>query len=99
MSTYDIGSVSRLIGIFTALDGTLTNPDEVTLYVKDPLGNVTEYTGGQLVNDSAGVYHYDLTLSVVGIYYYRYEGAGNLIAAGDSQLQVTSSPFYPGCAC
>lgn len=91
MNTYDIGNVSRLTGSFYNLSNALADPTTITLRVKDPNGAVTVYTGGDITHVSTGVYQYDLDLTLAGYYYYRFEGTGALVAAGDNQLFVTNS--------
>lgn len=89
MNTYTIGDLVRLTGTFADLSGNLTDPTTAVLTVKDPTGTVTSYPS--LVHPSMGSYYYDLPVSASGVYYYRYAGTGAVVAAGETQFQVSES--------
>lgn len=40
------------------------------------------------------IYYVDLTLNVEGVWHYRFEGAGSLVAADEGYLLVKDSIFY-----
>lgn len=73
----------RLRATFTRL-GALADPTAVTVTVKDPAGTKTVYTyaGSQIVKDSTGVYHYDLTVNQAGTWTYRWRSTGVAQAVG-----------------
>lgn len=87
---FDIGSEVRLIGTFTDIAGALADPTTVLVRIKDPDGNITVENP---VRQSIGVYYQDLIISLAGIWYYRFEGTGNVVAAGDSSFSVYNSPI------
>lgn len=89
MNTYTIGDLVRLTGTFTDLSGNLSDPTTSVLTVKDPDGVVTSYPS--LTHPSTGIYYFDLPVSDSGVYYYRYSGTGAVVAAGETQFQVSES--------
>ena len=86
-TTHDSGAV------VSALLGTAGDPTTVTLKVKDPTGTVTTYTyaGAQVVKDSTGNYHYDLTPAIAGKWYYEWVGTGAVPAQSESYFVVVPS--------
>lgn len=95
-NTYQINNPARLTVDFTLLaDGSQVDPSTVTLLVLDPFSNSTEYVYGSsgIVKDSNGKYHYDLSLTVTGYYYYQWEGSGNVEVSAFGQLICNKSPF------
>lgn len=89
MNTYTIGDLVRLTGTFTDLSGNLSDPTTSSLVVKSPDGTVTTYPS--LVHPSTGIYYFDLPITGSGVYYYRYAGTGAVVAAGETQFQVSES--------
>ena len=90
---YDKGDVVRLSGAFTS-GGSAIDPTTVAIKVKDPSGVIQTFTYGteaSVVKDSTGNYHYDLTTSMVGQYWYRWESTGTGAAAGETYLAVKSA--------
>lgn len=72
------------------------DPTTVTGKFKDPAGNVTTYVDGtdtELVKDSIGNYHYDITLDEAGKWRYRGDGVGVVVAAGEGRFNVRESAF------
>ena len=99
--TYDIGGSSRLTGTFVDLNGNLADPSSVTVRIRQPDGSTVTFSGTRI---SVGLWKYDLALAQVGIYYYRFEGAGAIVAAGDGYLTVVNSVTlepspYPAQSC
>jgi len=86
---YDPGSKIRLSVRFTVAS-VLTDPTGVSVKVKDPAGVVTTYTfgGGQVIKDSAGNYHRDITPATPGRWYYRYIGTGAVEATTEDSFRV-----------
>lgn len=91
---YDIGDRIRLSVAFTSA-GTATDPTTITCKVKEPDGTITTatYALAEVVKDSTGNYHYDFTPDQEGKHYYRFEGAGALIAAAESDFMIRDSVF------
>lgn len=96
MTSYDKGDLVRLTVAFTDLGGTAADPTTVTLSVRDPAGTITTYTyaGAQVIKEATGAFYYDLALSTVGVYTYRWTGTGAVQAATpDTALRVNSTIF------
>lgn len=94
-NTYDIGDEIRLTGVFT-VSGVATDPTVVRCKVRAPGGAVTTSlygTDAALVKDATGTYHLDLTLTLTGTYYYRWEGTGAAQAAEETAFNVRPSVF------
>jgi hypothetical protein len=94
-NTYEKGDLVRLSAIFS-VSGTATDPDSVTVKVKGPdKVEVPKVYGSdaEVVRDSAGNYHYDLTVDQFGRWFYRWEGTGAVEVAKDGHLFVKHSAF------
>ncbi len=93
--TWDIGDQRRSIGAFTSAPNVPADPSAVSYFVKRPGGAVTEFAYGtdeEVVKDSTGVYHVDVTIDVAGGWSERWEGAGGAAtAAGETRFQVRRS--------
>lgn len=95
INAYDRGDVVRCTGTF-ATSGSNTNPAAVMFKVMSPSGDVTTYTYGtdaQLVRDSTGVYHVDVSADELGTYAYRFWSTGSGQAASEGQFSVRLSLF------
>lgn len=93
MAKYLVGQQIRITVRFAASD-TLTDPTAIIFKFKKPNGTITTYTHGtdaQLVKDSTGIYHVDLTLDAEGEWAYRWEGTGALVAADQRTVAVDKS--------
>ena len=96
MKIFQLGSRIRLAETFTDLiAGTLTDPTAITLKMRDPSGAETPYVygGGQVLRDSVGVYHCDLTLGIPGKWFARWVAAGALVAVDEQIFTVSPSAF------
>ncbi len=94
MTLYDIGDVARVTCTFTV--GIVnTDPTTVTLEVKTPTNVVTSYTwaGGTVTRSAAGIFYKDISLTMSGEWFYRFEGAGAVESASEGSLMVTDSEF------
>lgn len=90
-NTYDVGDLVRVTGTFTDSDGTAVDPTTVTVYHKDPSGNITEWvylTDTDVVQDTNGTYYADIDIDESGRWYYRFKGTGSGQAAGETYFQV-----------
>jgi hypothetical protein len=91
---YAIGQAVRIHNTddpFRNWAGVPTNPTAATLHVEDPSGNQSTPA---LTNDSAGVYHHDLTVDEPGKWYWRIQGTGAIVAATlDGEIHVADSRF------
>lgn len=86
---YGANTKVRLSVAFTAA-GTPADPTAVVLVVTNPAGTPTTYTYAlaQVVKDSTGNYHYDITVSTEGQWFYSWTGTGAVIAGTESYFYV-----------
>jgi len=94
VNAYDIGDSVRLKATFTVSEVN-TDPTTITLKVKTPSGVTTSYTyaGGQVTKQETGIYYKDINLDDDGMWYYRWEGTGTVIASEEHSLKVDPSEF------
>lgn len=85
--TYDIGDLARLTVTFKDIAGALTDPTAVSIVVQDPAG--AETTPGGIVHESTGIYHYDLSVLLGGVYAYRWVATGAVQAVQEGTIRVT----------
>lgn len=73
------------------------DPDTVAAQVKDPAAAVTDHayldSPGDIVRDAIGEYHLDVTPSVPGKWYFRFESTGVGQAANEHTFTVAESAF------
>ena len=84
-NTYDVGDLVKVTGTFTDSDGNAVDPTALTVYYKDPSGNISELvylTDTDVVKASTGVYTANVDVS--GRWYYRFKGTGSAQAAGET---------------
>lgn len=94
--SYDKGDVVRCSVEFRNNSEVLSDPSVVTFKVKNPAGTVTTYVYGTdiaVVKDSTGMYHVDIEIDSVGIWYYRFIGSGTLKAASEAKFTIKQSEF------
>lgn len=89
MSVFDVGDLVRVSGPFT-VGGVATDPTTVSLAVKDPSGNVATYTyaAGEIIRDSQGNYHKDVSADEAGIWSWYWAGTGAVETAGEGYFEV-----------
>ncbi len=88
---YQEGTLIQITGTFTNKDGAAADPSTILVKVKDPIGAETTYTYGVDVNvtkASTGVYNATLTPAIAGLWWYRWEGTGALIAQDEASFTV-----------
>lgn len=93
--TYDVGDLIRC-SITIKVSDTLTNPTTLKFKVKNPAGTITTYTYGtdaELVRDSTGAYHIDISATQAGTYRYRWESTGTAAGAEEGAFVVNESYF------
>jgi hypothetical protein len=80
------------VSVAFTVNGTPADPTTVTLQVKDPTKTMTSYTYAlaQVVKDSVGNYHYDVTPTVSGTWFYGWTSTGT--AAADAEAFFTVLP-------
>ena len=91
--SYDAGNAVTLTATLTNAAGAFLTPSAVTLRVLDPLGNETDTLLSSLTVVSSGVYSFTLTAITAGIWSYRWESTGTVIAAKDVTFLVTPTIF------
>lgn len=93
-NSYDINDLPRTTATFT-VSGVATDPTTVTLKVKDPSGNTDTYTYAlsQITKSSTGVYYKNIPIDEAGDWWYRWEGAGAVVAAYEGYFRVRRSQF------
>ncbi len=85
--TYTVGATVPVAVVFVNAGGTLVDPTTPpALVIQDPAGAQTTPTP---VHDGTGKYHYDLTVTLSGLYFYRYTGTGNGITQTVQEGSVT----------
>lgn len=88
---YDKGDTIRVTCTFKNSAGVDTDPTAVVARVQDPAGVETTPT---VTKSATGIYYIDVTPSLSGTYYYRFEGTGALVAASpDGHFNVKASEF------
>lgn len=92
VNQYNVGSQVRITGTFTnpnASDDPV-DPTTITIYYKDPSGNITELSGtdSDVTNSSTGVYYTDITIDESGTWIYRFVGTGAAVAADEGYFLV-----------
>ena len=90
MNTFSLGSRIRLSANFKDLNNADIDPTTVTLLIKKPDGTI-QTESNTPAKDAVGKYHFDITLSQVGDYFYRYECDGTAIAQAERKIVVQKS--------
>jgi hypothetical protein len=91
MAGYVVGQQIRLSAAFTTSAGIPVDPTAVTCKVRDGAGASTTPA---VVKDSTGVYHADILITKpAGTWYYRFEGVGAAIGAGETSFGVQQTQF------
>jgi hypothetical protein len=94
MNSYDKGDLVRLTATFTNSAGVATDPTVVLCRVKSPTTTtIYTYNPGAIVKDATGVYYIDVSVSAVGQWWYRWEGAGTVEQADEGAFIVEASAF------
>jgi hypothetical protein len=98
MNTYSVGQAVRLTAAFTNIAGAAADPTAVTCLVRSTKNGLTTtyvVAAGQIVKDSVGNYHLDVTVTSEGdgYWFYRWVGTGAITAAGDGTFGVLNSVF------
>lgn len=95
--SYSIGTKIRFTATFR-IEATqaLVDPTTVTFRFRNPSGTETSYVYGvnvELVRDSLGVFHVDLTPNASGSWYRRWIGTGAAAVAKESSFAVDKTFF------
>jgi hypothetical protein len=95
MNLYDYGS--PVIVSVSFLDQTVTppvpiNPVTVKLRILDP-NNAEQVITSGFTNPAVGQFNYTISCLVAGVWFYRWEGSGNIQAVADSLFVITATKF------
>lgn len=96
INEYDKGDLVKMTANFTDANDTAADPNTVTFKLKEPDGEVTTYESGtdpELVKESVGEYYVEKKVDQIGEHYYRFEGDGNVTAAGEGSFYVVETAF------
>lgn len=79
-TTYQLNDQAHLTVAFT-VSGSPADPTAVTATVRKPDGTTTNYTvtAGEIVKDSVGNYHLNVTTDVAGRWSYKFAGTGTVV--------------------
>jgi len=96
MAVFDKGDKVRLSALFEDAAGTDVDPTAVAFKVETPAGVQSSKTLAanptEVIKDSTGNYHYDLSLNAEGDWFARVEGTGAVEAATpDTIIAVRAS--------
>ena len=96
MNEYYIGTKVRFSGAFTVVS-VATDPTTLVAKTKNPSGTIVTYTYGvnaELVKDSVGNYHLDVSLNVAGTWAVRFAGTGTCEVASEDQVLCLQGNFW-----
>jgi hypothetical protein len=93
--SYSLGDVVTLRVVFTVGE-TPTDPDTVTLTLREPTGTLTAHAVPPVVRESAGAYRYDFTPAGAGLYAYRWVGTGAAAGSEEGTFAVGASLLGDG---
>lgn len=97
LHSYQAGNQVVLSVTFTnATTGALATPTTITCETLDPSETVTQYTNSStpaITNPSQGVYQLILTPTLPGVWRYRWEGTGAVVASSEAAFEVRPSAF------
>lgn len=95
MTVYDVGDLIRSSVTFTDFGGAAADPTTVVFKYEKPDGTVTSitYPAVGTAKDSTGVYHADVTITAAGSWWFRWTGAGAVVAATEEPVFVQASMF------
>lgn len=100
MGTYEIQTALQIIGTFAnSLTGAAEDPTTVTLFLKDPQGTIQTlvYGSSSIVRDVAGQYSFNVTPTIHGVWTYKWQGTGNVVATSpDTSFTVKASTLIAG---
>jgi hypothetical protein len=89
-SHYEVGDLVRTSCEFTQ-SGTAIDPDDVYVHVRSPDGQVSRLRYSvdvDVAKDSTGNYHYDVSATMPGWWYYYWKSTGNGQAAEGGKFKV-----------
>lgn len=90
----NVGDRMQVPTTFTNAAGAVADPTTVTFRFDSPSKANTVYVygvDGQLVRDSTGVYHVNIDPDEAGLWSWRFEGTGAIVAANQGQFRALAS--------
>jgi hypothetical protein len=100
MAIYEIDTSIELQGEFRdSLNNIYVDPTEVQLWVKDPNGNLSDYStlDGSIIRETTGHYTFTFEPSISGVWTYKWQGTGVAAATSpDTTFTVNSSALLAG---
>lgn len=92
---YDVGDVVRTTATFK-VGGVPTDPTAVTFKYKKPDGTIVTKiygTDSEVVKDSTGTYHFEISVTASGSWSYRWASTGTAAGASERKFLVRASEF------
>ena len=89
-TAYDVGDLKRLTAVTKDIAAALTDPGEVTLYIRLPdwsLVTKTWVAAAEVVRDSLGTFHFDYTIVQAGRHIVSWQATGAVV-------EVSTLEFY-----
>jgi uncharacterized protein YfaS (alpha-2-macroglobulin family) len=96
LQEFDLGDAPRAINKFRDFNGVLADPTTVMVKIRKPDGSIVTKpypTDTEIVKDSTGIYHVDLSTDMAGQWTIRWEGTGTVKAAIEQRFTVRRSDF------
>lgn len=93
INVYQIGEAARCTAEFRDTSNALVDPSGFTYSFTTPGGVTTSYTypgAAQIVRDSLGMFHVELSCTERGVWVYRWASTG--LAAAAEQFEFTVEP-------
>ena len=92
VKSYEIGNRVTLSAVFKSeVTGTFTDPTTVVVRVRDPIG--VETTPTPIIHEGTGLYNITIDPEVPGIWVYRWEGAGAVVAVDERRFEIRGTVF------
>lgn len=97
INTYDIGEGVWVQGTWR-VDGELTDPDEVVIDIRNPVGDIDTFldTSPEMEHPGDGVFRVVVIPDLPGRWRYRVKGTGAASAIDESEFRVVRSDFEGG---
>ena len=92
--SYEIDTSIQLNGVFENVAlGVPADPTTITLYVQDPTGATDVIGAPAITRSDVGLYSYAFVPSVSGIWVYKWQGVGTVVATTPDTMFIVNSSF------
>lgn len=92
--SYEIDTSVQLSGLFENVAlGVPADPTTVTLYVQDPTGATAVIGTPAITRSDVGSYSYTFTPAVSGIWVYKWQGVGTVVATTPDAMFIVNPSF------